>query len=61
MNWTFAKLRFDGWEHKVFNTKSEALEAGKAYFKDQFYFFVGRLEEMAAHKVVVDTEKVLVN
>lgn len=59
--WTFAELQFDGWEHNWFSSKQEAIEEGRKQFDDQFSFYVGRLEDMGKHEIIVDAEKVTVN
>ena len=59
--WTFSEMEFDNWVHEPYNTKEEAINAGKRHFDDQVCCYVGRLVDMGKHEAVVDTEKVLIN
>ena len=59
--WTFAALQFDGWVHEEFDTKEEAVKAGKRHFDDQVCCYVGRVVDMGKHDAVVDTEEVYIN
>ena len=59
--WTFSEMELDNWVYEPYNTKEEAIEAGKRHFDDQEVCYVGRLVEMCGHDAVVDTEKVYIN
>ena len=59
--WTFSEMEFDNWVHEPYNTKEEAIEAGKKHFDDQIVCYVGRLVGYGKHEAVVDTVKVYIN